>query len=161
MQSVPITNKVVSSNPIHGEVNQIHYVISLWVPCDRSMVFSGYYGFLHQWNWPPRYNWNIVESGTKHHEHKPNLLDLWQRKMALIINALSTHFTSNFLVICWIFMTRPFCSNSFICCDDVICCRCAFSRCCIHGNANFCNFSAISWREPVNFQWMMMRSALF
>ena len=23
-------------------------------------------------NWPPRYNWNIVESGVKH--HKPNLL---------------------------------------------------------------------------------------
>ena len=22
-------------------------------------------GFLHQLNWPPRYNWNIVESGIK------------------------------------------------------------------------------------------------
>ena len=38
----------------------------------QSVVFSGYTGFLHQWNWPPRYNWNIVESGIKH--HKPNLL---------------------------------------------------------------------------------------
>jgi hypothetical protein len=22
--------------------------------------------------WPPRYNWNIVESGVKHHNHQPN-----------------------------------------------------------------------------------------
>jgi hypothetical protein len=28
--------------------------------------------FLQQCNWPPRYNWDIVESGVKH--HKPNLL---------------------------------------------------------------------------------------
>jgi hypothetical protein len=40
---------------------------SVSVTCDRSVVFSG---FLHQLNWPPRYNWNIVESGIKH--HKPN-----------------------------------------------------------------------------------------
>ena len=33
------------------------------------MVFSGYsHGFPHQWNWPQRYNWNIVESGVKHHK---------------------------------------------------------------------------------------------
>jgi hypothetical protein len=31
------------------------------------MVFSG---FLNQENWLSRYNWNIVESGIKH--HKPN-----------------------------------------------------------------------------------------
>jgi hypothetical protein len=23
--------------------------------------------------WPPQYNWNIVESGVKHHKPKPNL----------------------------------------------------------------------------------------
>jgi hypothetical protein len=34
----------------------------------RSVVFSGYYGFLQQYNWPPQ---NIVESGVKH--HNPNL----------------------------------------------------------------------------------------
>ena len=33
----------------------------------RSVVFSGFSGFLHQWNWQPRYNWNIVENGVKHH----------------------------------------------------------------------------------------------
>ena len=32
--------------------------------------FYGHFGFLHQWNWPPRYNWNIIESGVKH--HNPN-----------------------------------------------------------------------------------------
>jgi hypothetical protein len=35
------------------------------------MVFSGYSGFLHQSNWPPRYNWNIVESGVKHLNPNP------------------------------------------------------------------------------------------
>jgi hypothetical protein len=25
-------------------------------------------GFLHQLNWMPWYNWNIVESGVKHHQ---------------------------------------------------------------------------------------------
>ena len=29
VQSVPITTKVVSSNPTHGEVHSIHYVIKL------------------------------------------------------------------------------------------------------------------------------------
>ena len=30
--------------------------------------FSGSSGFLHQQNWQPRYNWNMVESGVKHHQ---------------------------------------------------------------------------------------------
>jgi len=34
--------KVVSSNPVDGEVH------SLSVTCDRSVVFSEYSGFLHQ-----------------------------------------------------------------------------------------------------------------
>ena len=49
------------------------------VTCDRSVVFSGSSGFLHQYNWPPLYNWNIVESGVKH--HKPN-----QTKPETILN---------------------------------------------------------------------------
>jgi hypothetical protein len=41
--SVYHQNKVASSNPTHGEVYSIqHYVISLLVTCDRSVVFSGY-----------------------------------------------------------------------------------------------------------------------
>jgi len=35
---------------------------------DKLVVFWGYPGFRHQWNSPPRYNWNIVESGVKHHQ---------------------------------------------------------------------------------------------
>ena len=45
---------------------------SLSVTCDRLVVFSGYSSFAHQKNWPPQYNWNIVESGIKHHNPNPN-----------------------------------------------------------------------------------------
>jgi hypothetical protein len=41
---------------------------SLSVIYGRLVVFSGHSGFLHQWNWPQRYNWNIVESDVKHHK---------------------------------------------------------------------------------------------
>ena len=30
--------------------------------------------FLHEKNWPLRYNWNVVESGVKHHKSKPNIV---------------------------------------------------------------------------------------
>jgi hypothetical protein len=36
------------------------------------MVFSRYSGFIHHLNWLPRYKWNIVESGIKHHNPIPN-----------------------------------------------------------------------------------------
>ena len=36
------------------------------------MVFSGYSCFIHQYNWPPRCNWNIVENGVKHHNPNPD-----------------------------------------------------------------------------------------
>jgi hypothetical protein len=39
-----------------------------------SVVFSGYSSFLHQYNWPPQYSWNIVESGVTHQEPKPTYL---------------------------------------------------------------------------------------
>jgi hypothetical protein len=42
--------------------------VSLSMTWERSVVFSGYSGFLHQKNWPQRYSWNIVESGVKHHQ---------------------------------------------------------------------------------------------
>ena len=32
--------------------------------CSRLVVFSGIFGFFHQYNW---YNWNIVERGVNHH----------------------------------------------------------------------------------------------
>jgi hypothetical protein len=67
MQSVPITTKVVSSSPIHGQVYSLQLLCDkvfsdfrqvvgflpvLWlkfsVTSDRSLVFSRYSGFLHQ-----------------------------------------------------------------------------------------------------------------
>jgi len=34
---------------------------------------SGSSSFLHQQHWPPRYNWNIIESGVKHYNLNPSL----------------------------------------------------------------------------------------
>ena len=47
--------------------------LSLSVTCGRSVDFSGYSGFHFQQSWPPRYNWNIVESGVKHHNSNATL----------------------------------------------------------------------------------------
>ena len=41
---------------------------SLAVTCDRSVVFSESSDFLHKWNWPSWYSWNIVERGVKHYQ---------------------------------------------------------------------------------------------
>jgi hypothetical protein len=45
--------------------------------CGRSVVFSRYSGFFNQKNWPPRYDWNIVESGVKHNNPNSNMLLPW------------------------------------------------------------------------------------
>ena len=47
---VHITTKVQSSNPVHGEVYAIQHCVIKYVSvsCDRSVVFPGYTGFLHQ-----------------------------------------------------------------------------------------------------------------
>ena len=48
VQSVPITNKVVSSNPVHGEVYSIqHYVIKLVIDLQQAG------GFLRVLRFPP------------------------------------------------------------------------------------------------------------
>ena len=66
---VPITTKVVSSN--HTRATLCDKVCQ-WLG-GRSVVLSGYSGFLHQQNWPQRYNWNIVESAIKYHNPDPPL----------------------------------------------------------------------------------------
>ena len=51
VQSVPFSTKVVSLNPADGMVYSIqHYVLKVVsdLRCDMSVVFSGYFGFLHQ-----------------------------------------------------------------------------------------------------------------
>jgi hypothetical protein len=65
---VPITTKVVSSNPARDNVYSIQHfgikfvsdVRQVGVICAGTPV-----------NWPPRYNRNVVESGVKHHKPKP------------------------------------------------------------------------------------------
>jgi len=51
------------SNPAHDEVYSIKFVSDL-----RQVG-----GFLHQQNWPPWYNWNIVERDIQHHKTKPSI----------------------------------------------------------------------------------------
>ena len=47
VHSVPITTKVVSSNPAYGMVYSLQlYVINFSVIYDMSVIFSGYSGFL-------------------------------------------------------------------------------------------------------------------
>jgi hypothetical protein len=48
-----------------------------------SVVISRYSGFLHQQNLLPWYNWNIVESGVKH--HNPNLGMLTRNKNSIFM----------------------------------------------------------------------------
>ena len=72
MQSVPITTNIVSSNPAQAGCTRYNIMwYSLSVTSGRSSVFSWYSGFLHQWNWPPRYSWNIFDSGDKHPNPNP------------------------------------------------------------------------------------------
>jgi hypothetical protein len=70
MQSVPITIKIVGSNPVHGEVYLTQHYVMKFVS-DLWQVG----GFLR---FPPPikltatiYNWNIVVSGVKHHNPNP------------------------------------------------------------------------------------------
>ena len=60
MQSIPITTDVVSSNLDQSEV----YNIVIQFISDLRQVG----GFLRVPRFPLRYNWNIVESGIKHHQ---------------------------------------------------------------------------------------------
>ena len=69
---MPITTKVVSLNPVYGEVYSIqHYVIKFVSDLRQVSGFLQVLWFPPQKYWQPRYNWNINESDIKH--HKPNL----------------------------------------------------------------------------------------
>ena len=70
---VHITTKVVSSNPARGKVFWLQlYVIKVyqrlvagqWLLWERLFL-------LHQYNWQPQYEWNIVEGGAKYHNPNP------------------------------------------------------------------------------------------
>jgi hypothetical protein len=61
---------VCHSNPSQP----LHYVIKFVSNLCQVDGFPWYSDFLHQQNWTPGYNRNIVESGIKHHKPKPNLV---------------------------------------------------------------------------------------
>jgi hypothetical protein len=46
--------------------------LHLYVWIFKDKLKSGHFGFFHQWSWPPRYNWNIVESYIEHHNPNSN-----------------------------------------------------------------------------------------
>ena len=63
---MPITTNVVSSNPAYDEAYSIpHYMIKFVSDLRQVDGFLLVLRFPLQYNWPPRYNWNIVESGVK------------------------------------------------------------------------------------------------
>jgi hypothetical protein len=45
----------------HHERSGEAYSIPQYVTYNRSMVFTGYSDFLHQYNWPPRYSWHLLK----------------------------------------------------------------------------------------------------
>ena len=72
------------------------------VTSDRSVVFSGNSGFLHQYNWPPWYSWNIVESGV-------NTINL---NLHFIVTAMTwLYFNSDWYLSASHLKTNIFCSN--------------------------------------------------
>ena len=54
---------VNSKKKVHSTRSRKWYSLSVAFPW--SVVLSGYSGFLHHYNWSPRYSWTIVESGAK------------------------------------------------------------------------------------------------
>ena len=70
--SLPITTKVASSNPVHGEVysNQ-PYVIKFVSDLRQVGGFLRVLRFPPTKIWPSRYNFIIVESGVNLHKPKP------------------------------------------------------------------------------------------
>jgi hypothetical protein len=68
MQSAPITTKVVSLNPVHGEVSSIQH-------CDRACQWLTT-GWWFSPGTPVKTDrHNIIESGIKHHKPTYNLGD--------------------------------------------------------------------------------------
>ena len=59
--------------PLMGRCTRYNIMwYNLSVTCSMSVLISGYSDLFHQEKGPPRYSWNIVESGIKHYNPKPN-----------------------------------------------------------------------------------------
>ena len=75
VQAMFITTNVLSSNTAHGEVYSIqHYVIQFVSDLLQVGDFLWILRFPPPIKLTPRYNWNIVESGVKHHNHNQWIL---------------------------------------------------------------------------------------
>ena len=90
IRTLPTT--VVSSNPSHAEVCSIQHKVCQWLVTDQwftpgTLVSSTNETDRHEW-----YNWNIVESGIKHHNPNPELaqtsckciLSWWKSRQLLV-----------------------------------------------------------------------------
>ena len=87
-ESVTITTKVLSSNPIHGEVYLIqHYVIKFVSDFLQVSSFLWVFRFLPPIKLTAQYNWNIVESCVKH--HKPTNKNDFQLICIILIKAIN------------------------------------------------------------------------
>jgi len=84
VQSVPITNNVVSSNTAHDEVYPIQISTMTFVSNLQQVI-----DILRVLRLPPlliRYIWNIVESGIKHHTPNDIIKVLTHRPRIKILN---------------------------------------------------------------------------
>jgi hypothetical protein len=52
----------------------VHYTWEILSDLRKVGGFLRVLRFRHQYNWPTRYNWNIVESGVKYHNPNPSPL---------------------------------------------------------------------------------------
>ena len=85
-QCLYITTNVVSSNPVNDDI-----VCYIQPVCDKvgQWLATGWWFSLGtpvsstNKNWPPRYQWNIFESGVKHHKpcNGPIIIFLWMKGM--------------------------------------------------------------------------------
>jgi hypothetical protein len=92
--TMPITTTVVRSSPAHGK---LWFVKKFYVTCDRSVVFSGYSGFLHQSNVPPRYTWDIVKSACTNPEKRTVMyMCVWGRDFSSVFQIFLLNFGTVF-----------------------------------------------------------------
>jgi hypothetical protein len=59
------SNFIIES--VTDEKRYIIKIITMYCALPWAAIYAFSVGFLHQENWPPWYNWHIVESGVKHH----------------------------------------------------------------------------------------------
>jgi len=62
-----LCNQYISPLTLWVRIQLRRYMIKFVRDLRQVGDFSGYSRFPHQKNWPPRYKWNIVESGVKNH----------------------------------------------------------------------------------------------